>query len=187
MDFDLDDILGEPTIQRSEVHIEDDFSNDDFSSLEFEEITEEVEEIEIPEEVEKPYTEAEAKENATMLIDLIDTVNTATLTPLARWKLRKKRGGKDAIRKMQLVQEKQFTEKELTEAEKRLLFQYQAYLKDKEELEKAIPYTEDEREQLIRSATHYLKGKKIRISGDLSFWGELAMIQGSRLMQILTA
>lgn len=184
--IDLDEILGQNTLQRSEVADNSEFEEDNFSSVEFDDEPIEAFDDE-PLIEEKPYTDAEAKENATILVELIDTVNTTALTPLARWKLRKKRGGKEAIHRMQAVVEKEFAGVELTEQEKKLLYQYKAYLKDKEELESAIPYTEPEKEQLIRSATAYLKTKKIRISGDLSFWGELAMIQGSRIMQILTA
>src|SRR5690606_30762223 len=139
--INLFDVLAEPTQIRSEVNevIEFDegdiFEDDHSENLTFDdepEPIEQEEEIEVVQE--QPYTEAEAKANAEILVDLIDTVNVATMTPLARWKLRKKRGGKDAIRKMQLIQEKQFANQELSEGDKRLLFQYNAYLKDKEEM-----------------------------------------------------
>lgn len=193
IEFDILDVLETPTQQRSENTPElDPFENDDFlNGLEFDTPEENIEAVEQEEEptptIEEIYTDEDAQINAEILVDLLDTVNTATLTPLARWKLRKKRGGKDVVSKMSVVYEKSLKDEKLTDKEKELAWKYEAYLKDKEQLENAIPYTDDEKRKLVASAKNYVKGKKIKINADLSFWGELAMIQGSRIMQILTA
>lgn len=187
-EFDLDSVLATPTTPRVEVVQEETIQSDDYlDQLTFDESIQEVEEVE--EVVAVPvFTEKEVEENAAILVDLIDTVNVATLTPLARWKLRKKRGGKQVITEMQLVFEKSMQDGEkLSSKEKELALKYNAYLKDKEELENAIPYTHEEKERLTRAAKNYVRTKQIKINGDLSFWGELAMIQGTRIMQILTA
>lgn len=182
---DLTSVLEEPTVIRSEVAVPKNDVPDDFSGLEFEEPNLLQENEDAATELDlMPY---DAAENAEILVELLDTFNTAALTPLARWKLTKKRGGKNAILRMQEIAEKNFTGAELNEQEKRLLFQYNAYLKDKEELEEAIPYTVDEKERLIKAAIPYMKKSKIRIGGGMAFWTELALIQGTRIMQVLTA
>lgn len=187
-DFNLDDVLAEPTVMRSEVAEQESVAPlEDFSGLQFEELPEVQEEAEqLP--VEPPYTEKEAKENAEMLVDFLDTFNTMALTPLARWKLRKKRlGEKSNVWKMQALLEKEYADEKLNEKEKRALIVYKSYLADKKELENAIPFTDAEKEKLKHSASIWLKNKRIRIGGEFGFWGEYAMIQGTRVMEILTA
>lgn len=194
-DFRLEDVLEQDTVSRSEFALEPiEFNNEpsfeseinpasEVNKIEFEE--REIEEEE--EEQETPFTLADAKASAEVLIDLIDTLNVTALTPLARWKLTKKRGGKKSIQRMQEIAEKNFTGEELTPEEKRLLYQYNAYLADKEQLEKAIPYTEDEKQRLTNSAIPMMLKNKWKIGGGGSFAMELAMIQGTRVLQILTA
>lgn len=189
-DFDILDVLEQPTTMRSETIEEPvkDFSDGiDFSSLEFEpEPKQEVEEQQEATELVKPYTDKEAKENAEIVIDLLDTFNQALLPPLARWRITKKRGGKEALLKMQLVFEKELSGAELTEPEKRQVWLYNAYLKEKEEKLSSIPFTDDEKEKLVKSLAKYLKEKQTRVSSDLGFWGELAMIEGMKIVSILT-
>ena len=186
--FDLSEILEQETTERSETAFINQTEQTDFSVLEFEEpIVPAVTEPAPTELLAVEYTFEEAKENAEILVELLDTINTAALTPLARWKLRKKRGGKTALLKMQEIAEKSFSDEDLTEQEKSLLAKYNAYMRDKEQLEKDIPYTDEEKAKLVKSATSWLHRKKIRVSGDMSFWGEFAMIQGTRVLQILTA
>lgn len=189
--FDLSEILEEQTTERSENSVLEPQTEIDNSILEFDEPTDPAPETLINAEktelLKEEYTLEEAKENAEILVELLDTINTASLTPLARWKLRKKRGGKTALLKMQEIAEKSFSDEDLTEQEKSLLAKYNAYMRDKEQLEKDIPYTDEEKAKLVKSATSWLHRKKIRVSGDMSFWGEFAMIQGTRVLQILTA
>lgn len=179
----LDDILEQPTQVRAESTTNHQQEMTNFSSLEFEELPpapiEQEEELDI-----SPYN---AEENAEILVELIDVVNIQTLTPLARWKLRKKLGGKTEVTRKQLLFEKKLSQSKLTEEEKRDIELYQAYLKDKAELEKAIPYTEDEKKNLKQAAIPYLMQSKLKIGGGMAFWTQLAMIQGSRIMQVLTA
>lgn len=191
-EFDLDSVLSTPTTPRVETVVEEastDASTDDLlNNLTFDESLEPTPVEVLEPEVVEVFSEKEVEENAAILVDLIDTVNVATLTPLARWKLRKKRGGKQVVTQMQLIYEKSLNKEEkLTKEEKNEILKYKAYLSDKEELESAIPYTREEKERLTRAAKNYVRSKKIKINGDLSFWGELAMIQGTRIMQILTA
>ena len=188
MDIDLTEILETPTVahpEESAPQAETEIT--EFSNLEFaaEPEPEPENEIAAAEPVEVEIYDAE--ENAEILVELIDVVNIQTLTPLARWKLAKKQGGKPVVRKMQLLFEKKLNDTELTDKEKRQIELYQAYLKDKEELEKAIPYTDDEKDNLKKSAVPYLSAHKLKIGGGAAFWTQLAMIQGSRIMQVLTA
>lgn len=184
-DFTLDSILEESTQTRSESRTGNMDEVADFSSLEFE-----------PTYVEPTYVEQEdeainispydAEENAEILVELIDVVNVQSLTPLARWKLRKKLGGKTEVTRKQLLFEKKLNKETLTDEEKRDIELYQAYLKDKEELDKAIPYTDEEKKNLKQAAIPYLKQTQLKIGGGMAFWTQLAMIQGSRIMQVLT-
>jgi hypothetical protein len=181
----LDDILEQPTQVRSELTTNNQQEMTNFSSLEFEEVSSTPIEQEQEEEFDiSPYN---AEENAEILVELIDVVNIQTLTPLARWKLRKKLGGKTEVTRKQLLFEKKLSQSKLTEEEKRDIELYQAYLKDKAEIEKAIPYTEDEKKNLKQAAIPYLMQSKLKIGGGMAFWTQLAMIQGSRIMQVLTA
>lgn len=189
MDIDLTEILEAPTVIRPEAHQEpkEETEITDFSGLEFSSEPAPAPEDE-PVEIEPVEIEIyNAEENAEILVELIDVVNIQTLTPLARWKLTKRQGGKPAVRKMQLLFEKKLNDSELTDPEKREIELYQAYLKDKEELERIIPYTEDEKDSLKKSAVPYLSAHKIKIGGGMAFWTQLSMIQGSRIMQVLTA
>lgn len=189
-ELDLSGILEAPTMMRSEVaeKVSDDF---DLSGLQFDEEEEEEEGITDlaapePEQFKIKITEAEARDSAEVVVDLIDTFNSVSLTPLARWKLKKKLGGSKVIRAMQAIFEKDIEGKELTPREIQMKRQYVMYLKDKEEAEGLIPFTPEERDKLTRAMTAYFKKKNILFSGDYSFWAEFAMIEGMKIAQILT-
>ena len=109
------------------------------------------------------------------------------MTPLALWKARRKRGGKGVIEKMQIIAAKNFDGVKLTDKEKHLLHQYNAYLTDKAQLEKAIPYTDDELKLLKTMAIPYCKTSKIRINGGFAFWTTFAGIQAQRVIAIIQA
>lgn len=184
--FNLDDILEQPTQYRSEASSQPQEITD-FSGLEFEDDIDNVEELASSEaiEIELPYS---PEDNAETLVELINLGNIGLLTPLATWKIRRKRiGNKEALRKKQLLFEKNFNKEELTEEEKRSLELYQAYLRDKEQIEEAIPYSDDEKEALKNAAIPYFRKNKIRIEGGAAFWTQLAFIQGQRFVQIFTA
>lgn len=188
-DFNLEDVLEEetvPRLEKSEQPIFEtvDTSENEFSDLQFSDTHEEIEDDTAVID-NSPMTLQEAQENAEILVELLDTINTVTLTPLARWRAAKKRGGKAAIKRMQSIAEKEYAGQELTESEKLLLARYNLYLKDKEEIENEIPYSDEEKERLTKSATTWIKTKNIRVNGGLSFWGEFAMIQGIRIMQVV--
>lgn len=186
-DFDIDSVLEQDTITRSENFEQETEKETDFSDLEFEDEDEEIEQEQ--EEREIVFTDADAKEGAEVLVDMIDTFNTVTMTPLAKWKLQKKRGlrEKGKIAEMEFIASKDFAGQKLTEAEKRKLYQYNTYLASLQKLEEVIPYTDDERKRLIKSAIPMVKKMKWKVGGATSFGLELAMIQGSRIMDILTA
>ena len=194
-EIDLDEVLAAPTKMRSEVsEAETDSTNDfDFDGLEFEDHEEEFIENETDEALApstsselKIISDADAQKGAEMAIDLIDTVNQFTLTPLAKWKLTKKLGGKKVIKKFQEVFEKELQGEELTKKEKEFAWKYSSYLKDKEEISNVIPFSEDEREKLTKSMADYFKKKNINFSGQGSFWAEFAMIEGMKIAQVLT-
>jgi len=109
------------------------------------------------------------------------------MTPLSVWKLRKNRGGKEAIEKMSIVAGKHYAGKKLTEDENRLFDQYNAYLADKTSLENAIPYTSKELKLLHSMAVPYMKSSKMKINGGLAFWTTLGAIQFDRVIKIFQA
>lgn len=182
--FVLESVLEQPTEQRPEHITEvqtEVIDNSDVSGLEFEDIS-----VEEPKEAEVSYTLADAEQNAELLVGVIASVNILTMTPLARWKVKKKRGGKHAIERMQAIAQKNFSGNELTDNEKRLLDQYNAYLADKQQLENAIPYTDDEIEALQTAAIPYCQSTKLKVNGGMAFWVQLGTMQLGRIMQILT-
>jgi hypothetical protein len=190
MEINLDEILEQPTQKRSEtVSQPTDTTTEitDFSGLEFEPLPAKPEPVAAVDEngieVDLSYN---AEQNAEGFVDLLDFANTATLTPLAKWRLQRKQGGKQAIREMQLIAEKKYNKEKLTDDENRQFERYNAYLKDKEDLLEAIPYTKDEKKALVRSATAYFEKTKIKVE-NMAFWGELLIIQGQRIALILTA
>ncbi|HRO76962.1 MAG TPA: hypothetical protein PLP27_12545, partial [Crocinitomicaceae bacterium] len=124
---------------------------------------------------------------AEALVDLIDMGQTAVLTPLAKWKLSKKRGVKGKIAQAEIIAAKSMEGEELTAKEKRLLYQYNAYLESFRRVEEKLPYTEDERERLTSAAKKYVSDNKLKVSKGLGFWGELAIIQGTRILEVVTA
>lgn len=184
MEIDLMEILETPTVFREEKSENQEEEVTDFSNLEFEE-TPEASTVEETKAIEIEIYDPE--ENAEILVELLDVVNVQTLTPLARWKLSRREGGKSKVRQRQLLFEKKMNDSELSDKEKREIELYQAYLKDKKELESVIPYSDEEKASLKKAAIPYLTASKIKIGGGAAFWTQLAMIQGSRIMQVLTA
>lgn len=196
-EINLSTILEVPTIQRPENNVEQEVENFDLSSLGFEDNHEETfdqeehEEQEVkkaPEEGLKiGITPGEAREGAELFIDFLETINELGLTRVARWRMTKKRGGKAVIKKMQSVFEKSFSDIKLTPEEQESIWKYEAYLRDKEEVEGNIPFTEKEREKLVKNCTVYFKYKNIKFAGGNSFWIDLMMIEGMKIMDVVTA
>lgn len=184
-EFSLDNILSEETIPRSEDKdvSPDELKIEEDNGLEFEEAPLiEVEEFE--EEPQKPY---DAKTNAENLVNLIDAVNILSLTPLARWKLKKKRGGKEVLDTLEKFYSKKVSGAKVTDEEKEKAAIYEAYLKDTIKINEAIPFSADEKTRLITAAVPYLEKTQMKIDEGLGFWGILIAVEGSKVMQILTA
>ena len=193
-EFDLSSVLQQPTKMRTEL-VQDEPETVDFSGLEFETSPDLIESNPIDkeadliedldeEEEEEPH---DPEEEAEKLVGLIQAANVLTMTPLALWKARKKRGGKAAISKMQIIAAKNFEGAKLEKKEAEQLAKYNAYLKDKEQLENAIPYTSDELSLLKTMAIPYMKTSKIKINGGFAFWTTLAGIQAQRVIAIIQA
>jgi hypothetical protein len=192
-EIDLTKVLEQPTTMRTEVASSNNFL-DNFSALEFEgsapkekddftSLDNDFEE-DFEDEDEEPHN---PEEEAEKLVGLIQSANLLTMTPLAMWKARKKRGGKQAITRMQEVFAKSLSGQKLSPAEQSQVSRYNAYLRDKEELEKAIPYTPDEVQLLKKMAIPYMKTTKMRINGGFAFWTTLAGIQAQRIIAIIQA
>ena len=191
-EIDLLSVLEQPTTMRTEVAPSNNFL-DNFSALEFEEEPDKNTSLGDAIEGDFDYEEEEdeephnPEEEAEKLVGLIQSANLLTMTPLAMWKARKKRGGKQAITRMQEVFAKSLSGQKLSPAEQSQVSRYNAYLRDKEELEKAIPYTPDEVQLLKAMAIPYMKTTKMRINGGFAFWTTLAGIQAQRIIAIIQA
>jgi|GEM_PF-2602212 len=186
--IDLSSILEQPTKVRSEVYELSDKKEqmEDLSNLVFEDEKETAENL-IEQEQKQPEEPYDAEENAALLVGCIASVNDIVMTPLARWKVRHKFGGKKTLKTYQLQFAKSFTNKKLTDQEQKLADLYTAYLKDKEEMEKAIPYTDKEIENLTRAAIPYCKQSRIKVNGGVAFWVELGSLQMERIITVLSA
>lgn len=186
LDVNIDEILSEDTTQRSEATQNEDFdietSSSDLGGNDFQ-LSDEPE-IKPEKELADPY---DAKSEAAKLVALISSLNNVTLTPLAIWKVKHKKGGKKEIEKMQIVKAKEYQGKKLTEDEKRMVDNYNAYLQDKKELQNAIPYTEAETKLLNEMDIPYCASTKMKINGGMTFWTALGAIQFTRVIQILQA
>ncbi len=179
---ELNAILEAPTKPRSEVAAEAPHPADDLlSSLEF---TDEpiVQESEPAPEPEAPYDPVEAAEQ---LVALIQGANTLSMTPLAMWIAKRKRGGSDEIRKLQVLYERKNNGQKLTEAQEAQVATYTAYLRDKEELRKVIPYTDDEMKMLKDLAIPYCRVTKLKVNSGAAFWSALGGMQLQRIIAIL--
>lgn len=191
-DFDLDSIIEQttkPRVEATETAFEEvtDFSGLDFDEAPEAEITPTPKEPDTPPLTIHKITEKEAREGATILIELINTVNKAGLTKLAAWKVRKKRvGSKEVLAKYLVLFEKNEAGEELTPEEKKQLWKYNAYIKEKESLEDTIPFTDEEKEMLINSCTKYFKDKNISLGGQNSFFIELAILELTKVLAIIT-
>jgi hypothetical protein len=189
--FDLGSVLAEPTKPRTQELPKVDIM-DQFSDLVFDDVPEtkdaensirETEHVQEVEEEEEDYDPAQQAEN---LVAVISSANLLLLTPLAKWKLRKKRGGREVIAAMQLAFEKKESAGLELSAEEQIKYnKYTAYLKDKAELLKEIPYTDEEEAQLQKMAEVWMKSSKMKVGDSLAFWMTLAGIQGSRIFAIL--
>lgn len=180
--FDLNSILSAPTTIRSETPVETQFAEvEEQNTLEFDEKEEIIQEVE---EEQEPYN---PEEEAEKLLGLIAAANNITMTPLALWRLKKKRGGKQVIERMQVMKAKQFSGQKLTENEQRLIDQYDAYLLDKQQLQQAIPYTEQEMEMLKQLAIPYCQSSKLKVNSGAAFWSALGGVQLQRIFAIIQA
>lgn len=185
-DFDLNSVLEQPTVVRSEVlEPEADPTEQSFSGLEFDDFPDEENLEQDEEKVSIPFDAEAAAEN---LVSLLAAGNLL-LTPLANWKLKKKRGGKAGISVLQVAYVKSLGvgADKMTDLEKKQLTIYMAYLRDKEELEKAIPFTDEEIAKLTRLAVPYCKATKFSVSAGSGFWTTYGMMQFQRVIAILQA
>lgn len=199
IEIDFADIVAVPTKRVSEYEeateekTESFYLTDDFPGLEFEEENELEEEAPdqsgiSPIEEKAPaldlISEAEAKDGAELLVSTIDLATSFLGSIAVNLKLQHKEGGKKVIKRMQAIFEKELMGEDLTKKEQSLLKRYEAYLRDKEEAKKILPFSEQEYNTLVKSATAYIKQKNIRISGGGSFWGDLLLIESMKIGEI---
>ncbi len=195
-DFNLDEVLTQPTTLRSESEENSNsFSDEDFSGLEFEDHEEEEIQNEIdsalnpnapPVEKVKLITEKQAYEGAEFVIGLIKIANEEGLSRLGKWKLKRKLGGNPAIKKMQALFDKELEGEELTAKEKALLKKYNAHLKAKDEIDGIVAMSDERKESLTKSLGKHFYEKQISIGGKDSFWTELLISEGIMFTQVLT-
>jgi len=181
-EIDVLSALEEPTAPTIETQQQEPQTESYFDNLEFEEEPEEVEIINA-QEVEEPeeYTDADAELTAEMLVELIDSFRCITMTPIARMRVRRKVGDKDTIQRMKLLELRKDLGEKLTKAETWQLNRYQIYKRDCAEIEKIIPYTDEEKQRFNRTLARWAKKKKFKVGE-----GELAMMEIPRIIAIMT-
>lgn len=135
-------------------------------------------------EPEEPY---DAETEAKKLVSLCNAGNTLICSPLAVWKLKKKRGGAKEIEKMKTAWHKRGAGMELTDREKTLALTYETYLADTKQLSGDILFTKHEIEAMEALALPYCEKSRIKINDGAAFWTTYAGFQVSKILKILTA
>lgn len=180
----LTDVLSTPTKERPERDLMNEIPTFEFPNEDFDEEEEEEEEIQVKEEPEEPY---DAEREATNLINLLNAGNMLVMTPLSNLKLRKNRGGKAGMERMKLAYEKSQHGQELTEHEKNLVLQFEAYKRDLMLLSGEIPYSEQQMQMLKTAAIPYCEATKFKSNAGLAFWGIFASVQMEKIIKVIQA
>ncbi len=143
----------------------------------------EIEEVEEVEEIDDYDAELEAKK----LINLFDVGNSLLLSPLAFWKLEKNRGGKEALNAMKPAYMKRMQGKELTEQEEKLCASFDTYKADMMLINGEIPFSKQQKDQLMELAIPYCEKSRIKTNDNLAFWVLLAGMEIGKVTKILRA
>lgn len=142
----------------------------------------EVEDLEAEEE-----DDYDAVHEAEKLVNLFDVGNSILLTPLAGWKLQKNRGGKQALNAMKPAYMKRQQGEALTDKELALCASFDAYKADLILMNGEIPYSKQQREQLIKLAIPYCEKSRIKTNETFAFWTLLAGTEIGKITKILMA
>lgn len=183
----LEELLSVPTPNRTELGQVTETVEELERPLDFDVDFEKVEELEAIDSEEEEEEPRNYKEDAQNLVALISSVNQLVVPPIAKGVLQKRRGGKKTIKSLQALFEKDAQGKDLTEKEQSRLNTYLSYLRDKDEITKAIPYTEEEEKLLVSMAEPFVKASGFKVGGGAAFFGALAAIQGQRIISIIQA
>lgn len=178
-EIDIFSVLEAPTQQKfSSETMEEDFDLNDFS-VEEEEAHEEV--VEVAQE--EPY---DARREAEKLVGLLDAGNQIALNPLAMVTLRKKLGGKKAFDRMTKAFNKKMQGEELSPVELGLIATFEKYQSDLRMLAGEIPFTEQQRDILIKAAIPMCEENKMKTNSSMAFWGVFLGYEAGRVTRILT-
>lgn len=135
-------------------------------------------------EPEEPY---DAEKESKKLVSLCNAGNTLISSPLAVWKLKKKRGGSKEIERMKTAWHKRGAGMELTDREKTLALTYETYLADTKQLSGDILFAKHEIAAMEELALTYCEKSRIKINDGAAFWTTYAGFQVSKILKILTA
>lgn len=135
-------------------------------------------------EPEEPY---DAEVEATKLVNLLNAGNTLLVSPIANFRMIKKRGGREALDKMKAAYQKQKDGKKLSEEEDRMLSAFNSFKTDMALLNGEIPFSEKQLEILKTAAVPYCQESKMKINGAFAFWGIFGGMQTEKIIKILTA
>jgi hypothetical protein len=168
----LADIIAEPTTQRSESNLAEDF-NEITNKTDFEPEPI-IEQVEPPEpQIDKKQVEAkpyDPEKNASAMVYGLQAIESIILTPLAIYKHRKTSGGKEVISAMRSAFDRTNLGEELDEKEQRLSDAYQQYKNEIKELSNDLSWSDEKTKNLIKMAIPYCEDKKFEMNSGTAFW-----------------
>lgn len=138
----------------------------------------------IPVEPVEPY---DAEAEAEKLVGMLNAGNTVLVSPLANWRMIKKRGGREGLEKMKAPYMKKMKGEKLSEEEEVLYKSFESFQADMKLLNGEIPYSEQQLEAMKKLAVPYCQESQIHINGGLAFWIAVSGMQIEKIIKVLTA
>lgn len=185
----LTDVLSQETKERPEMAIEEfaqQINTADFApDPEKEEIQFDPSGIKKEEPEPEPEEPYDAEAEATKLINLIDVGNTMLLSPFTNLKCRSARGGKKVLDQMKVAYQKKISGQKLNEDEARLMNEFDAYKADVSLLTGDIPFTDHQRDMLIKAAIPFCEETRMKVNSKFGFWGALIGVEAQKITKIL--
>lgn len=140
---------------------------------------------ELPIPPEEPEEDYDAEQNATSLVYLMSSVDTAILNGIGMLKVKAAAGGRKALSEMKDVLLKELSSVELTEDEKKLAAKFKEYKANLKLLEMEVPPSQNEIDRLIQMAIPYCENSKIKVGGGFAFWTGYAASLSQRIFKII--
>lgn len=200
----LTDVLKQPTKMRSEATEEEtaktssstaNLDNDDFDfSEQPEEIEEQTEQQnaslkkvahEDEEEDDHEEIDFDPAESADAAIDIMDVLQQTILMPLSSVKLSKRYGGKDKIKELKAVYLKKKSGDKLTDDEKKMASQYEAFKSSLDDIRSDIPFSTVDVAALKPSTTRMLEKHGFKVNEGLAFGTGFVKVMMGRVIDLV--